>query len=205
MLRARGAGFGAAISVGISCFLFFMCSFVAEATRPHRDVWQPLSDNCTTNGILVKAWAPDMTRRVTQGAKVRVEIKATRYALTNATLILKISPEGAAQYKRFNMRPPFLGSSQRRTQQQWPSILNLNHLTWSGLDVREGKTQRFKVVFDLTGCAVGRTVSVWTSLIYEGPLGDTCAVASYPVNVSQHWMSHFSRAGGPGGSGDAVF
>lgn len=155
----------------------------------------PLLDNCTVERVQFKAWARKKVIPVTKTAKVRVKVKPARGPLANATLVLSVSPEGTAVYKKSSMYPPAVRSAKRSARE--PVVLGPGRIVWSIPRVEKGRTQGFKVKLALTECAAGNTVSVSVSLLYQGSAGATCAVASYPVKVSSLGSGLPRRLPGP--------
>ena len=132
---------------------------------------------CTDNVVLVKASAGRNIVTTRGEIKLHVKVKSIHSGLVNATLVFSVSPQNAAVYKKSKVL-----YSKRHAQ---PLIaVSPGQTTLTGLAVEKGKTQRFKVKFALTECAVQQPVSVSVSLVYQGFDGATCVVAASPVQVS---------------------
>jgi hypothetical protein len=149
---------------------------------PLKPTWRPLSDNCTDEGVQLKAWSRKaiVWMRLTQAATVRIKVKTARRALENATLVLSVSPEGTGVYKK---------AASAKRQVQRPVVFGPGHVIWPGLAIKREEEQRIKVKFALTECAAEQPVSVSVSLLYQGSGGQTCAVAAFPIEVSQQWIA----------------
>lgn len=146
--------------------------------------WRALSNTCTAEGVQLAASARKTTVRMTgkRGAIVHIKLTPTRRSLVNATLVLDVSPEGTAVYKKALTHPPLLRAKEQTLQ---PVVPAPGHVLWPGLTVEQGKTQRFKIKFKATDCATEQGyLSVSVSLLYQGSGGPVCAMTAYPIKVS---------------------